>query len=216
MAAKNEIKLDSLYAFKLGMSTVFNEAGEAVNVTLLKYEPLVVSEVKTKEKHGYEAVQVAFGPKKAGRASTAEVKRLKGAGFENGAYFCREIRQSVPEGAAVGAHVGIDSLKTGDNVKVTAKSKGKGFQGVVRRYGFAGGPAAHGSKFHRQPGSVGCREFPGRVMPGRRLPGHKGNKTATTMNLSIVDVLPEDNILIVAGAVPGGRNNLVKLTKSRM
>ncbi len=216
MAAKNEIKLDSLYAFKVGMSTVFNEAGEAVNVTLLKYEPLVVSELKTKEKHGYEAVQVAFGPRKAGRASAAEVKRLKGAGFENGAYFCREIRQSLPEGASVGAHVGIDSLKAGDNVKISGKSKGKGFQGVVRRYGFAGGPAAHGSKFHRQPGSVGCREFPGRVMPGRRLPGHKGNKTKTTMNLSIVDVLPEDNILIVAGAVPGGRNNLVKLTKSRM
>lgn len=216
MAAKNEIKLDSLYAFKLGMSTVFNDKGEAVNVTLLQYEPLIVSEVKTKEKHGYEAVQVAFKAKKAGRASSAEVKRLKGAGFENGAHFCREIRQSIPEGTSVGAHIGIDSLKTGDNVKVTAKSKGKGFQGVVRRYGFQGGPAAHGSKFHRQPGSVGCREFPGRVMPGRRLPGHKGNVTKTTMNLSIVDVLPEDNILIVAGAVPGGRNNLVKLTKSRM
>lgn len=216
MAEKKEIKLNSLFAFKLGMTTVFNQTGESVNVTVLQYEPLVVSEVKTKDKHGYAAVQLAFKPKKAKRAGKAEINHLKKAGFENGARFVREIRQELPEGVEVGDRVSIESLAIGDNVKATSTSKGKGFQGVVRRYGFAGGPAAHGSKFHRQPGSVGNREFPGRVMPGRRMPGHKGNKTATIMNLSIVDVIPADNILLVAGSIPGGRNNLVKLTKSRM
>ncbi len=215
MAAGKEIKLNSLYAFKLGMSTIYNEAGEALNVTLLKYEPLVVSQVKTKEKDGYSAVQVAFKPKKAKSTSKSEKNRLAKAGFENGAHYVREVRQDAPEGTEVGARVSIESFAAGDNLKISATSKGKGFQGVIKRHGFAGGPGAHGSKFHRTPGSIGNREFPGRVMPGRKLPGQMGNKTATVLDVKVIDVLPQDNILIVKGPIPGGRNNLVQLTKCR-
>ena len=208
-----EIKLNSLFALKLGMSTVFNDKGEAQNVTLLKYEPMIVSQLKTKEKDGYSALQVAFLPKKATRTSGAQAGHLKNAGFENGARYLREIRQDIPEGAEVGARVSIESLVIGDELKVTGISKGKGFQGVVKRYGFQGGPATHGSHFHRIPGSIGNREFPGRVMPGRKMPGHLGAKTATVMNLSVVDVLSKDNVLMVYGSIPGARNSLVKLTK---
>lgn len=208
-----EIKLNSLFALKLGMSTVFNDKGEAQNVTLLKYEPMIVSQLKTKEKNGYSALQVAFLPKRASRTTKAQGNHLKKAGFENGARYVREIRQDIPEGAEVGARVSIESLVVGDQLKITGTSKGKGFAGVVKRHGFQGGPATHGSHFHRIPGSVGNREFPGRVMPGRKMPGHLGMETATILNLSVVDVLAKENILMVYGSVPGSRNSLVKLTK---
>ena len=208
-----EIKLDGYYAFKKGMSSVYNDKGELIPVTVLSYEPWVVSQVKTKEKDGYESLQVACGPKKAKRASKAEVAHLKPAGFENGAMFVREIRQGLPEGVKVGDRVSIDSLAKGDRIKITSRSKGRGFSGVIKRWGFGGGPAAHGSKFHRQPGSIGNRTWPGRVMAGRKMPGHFGDEIISVKNVQVVEVLPEQNVVLVKGPVPGATNSLVRMVK---
>ena len=207
------VKLMGLFAHKIGMSSIYNEAGEAVPVTVLKMEPWVVSQVKTVEKDGYSAVQLASRPKRAVNSTKAEKNHLKKAGFENGAYFVREMRQELPEGVQVGSRLDFASLSKGDTVKVTARSKGKGFAGSVKRHGFAGGPAAHGSKFHRQPGSSGNRTWPGRVMPGKRFPGHMGDDMVTVRNLKIVEVHAEQGLLFVKGGVPGGRYTLVKLVK---
>lgn len=206
-------KLNGLYAFKEGMATVYNEQGEAIPVTVLRYEPWVVTQIKTTENDGYEAIQVACSPKKAKNSNAAEKGHLSKAGFENGAKFVRELRQALPEGAALGAQVSIESLNKGDIVKITSKSKGKGFAGSVKRWGFAGGPASHGSKFHRRPGSSGNRTWPGRVMPGKKFPGHLGAETVTVKNVEIVEVIPGENVLMVRGPVPGARNTLVKLVK---
>lgn len=206
------IKLNGLFAFKEGMATIYNEQGEAVPVTVLRYEPWVVSQLKTQDKDGYEAVQIACRPKKAKNSSTAEIGHLKKAGLETGAQYIREIRQTVGE-AQLGAQVSIESLKVGDTVKLTGTSKGHGFTGVQKRWNFAGGPASHGSKFHRRPGSSGNRTWPGRVMPGKKFPGHYGDETITVKSVKIVKVLADENVLMVKGPVPGARNSLVRLMR---
>lgn len=206
-------ELATLFAFKVGMSSYYDENGEAIAATVLKYEPHFVSQLKTKEKDGYTAIQVAFSPKKEKRTSKSEKNHLKAAGFENGAYHIQEIRQDFPEGLVVGAKVAISSLKIGDMIKATSRSKGHGFAGVVKRWSMAGGPTTHGSGFHRRPGSIGNRTWPGRVMPGKKFPGHYGDETITVKNLKVVDVIPEENVIIVMGPIPGAQNSLVKLTK---
>ncbi len=212
-ASEEDLKLKGLFAFKLGMSTMFDEKGEAVPVTLLQYRPMFVSQVKTKQTDGYEAVQLAFGPRRVKRSTKSEVKKLTQVGMPGGAYFVREIRQALPQGASVGQKISLESFVKGDFVSVRARSKGRGFQGSVKRFGFAGGPAAHGSKFHRQPGSSGNRTWPGRIMPGKRFPGHLGDETVTIKNLKVVDVIADENVLVVKGAVPGAANTLVQVTK---
>jgi large subunit ribosomal protein L3 len=208
-----EIKLNGLFAFKEGMATIFNETGEAIPVTVLRYEPWFVSQVKTKEKDGYEAVQLACSSKKAKNSNKAEKGHFAKTGLENGAHFIKEMRQTLPEGTSVGSTLSIESLTKGDVVKMTSKSKGKGFAGVVKRWNFAGGPATHGSHFHRQPGSSGNRTWPGRVMPGKKFPGHLGDETVTLRNVEIVEVNSAEKIVMVKGPVPGARNTLVKLVK---
>ena len=211
--SKSAVELTGLFAFKVGMSAVFEE-GERIPVTVLKYEPMVVSQVKSKDNDGYEAVQVAFKPDRASQTTGAAKNHLSKAGFENGAQFVREIRaKQMPEGVATGSKIALESLKKGDTVKVTGLSRGRGFQGPVRRWNFNGGPASHGSGFHRKPGSVGNRTWPGRVMPGKRMAGQWGNEICTVRNLKIVDVIPEENVLLVRGSVPGARNSLIRLTK---
>jgi len=208
------LKLNGLFAFKEGMSTIFNDQGEAVPVTVLRYEPWVISQIKTNDKDGYEAIQVACHPKKAKNSTQAEKGHLAKAGFENGAQYVKELRQALPEGASLGAQVSIESLAKGDFVKITSKSKGKGFAGSVKRWGFAGGPASHGSKFHRRPGSSGNRTWPGRVMPGKKFPGHLGSENVTVKNVEIVEVNTTESVLLVKGPVPGARNTLVKLVRA--
>jgi large subunit ribosomal protein L3 len=212
-ANTQEIKLNGLFLFKEGMSTVFNEQGEAVPVTVLRYEPWVVSQVKTKATDGYEAIQLACSAKKAKNSNKAEKGHFAKSGMENGAQFVKEMRQALPDGASVGATVSIESLAKGDVVKMTSRSKGKGFAGSVKRWNFAGGPQTHGSHFHRQPGSSGNRTWPGRVMPGKRFPGHLGDEMVTVRNIEIVDVIPSEKVLMVKGPVPGARHTLVKLVK---
>lgn len=208
------IKLNGLFAFKEGMATVYNEKGETVPVTVLRYESWRVSQIKTQEKDGYTAVQLAAVPKKAKNASTAEVNHLKSAGFESGARYVKELRSdSLPDGLKLGDALSIDTLAKGDVVKVTSTSKGHGFQGSVRRWNFNGGPATHGSKFHRRPGSSGNRTWPGRVMPGKKFPGHWGDETITVKNVVVVDVIASEGVVLVKGPVPGSKNTLVKLVK---
>ncbi len=208
------VKLNGLYAFKEGMATVYNEKGEAIPVTVLRYETWKVSQIKTADKDGYSAVQLAAVPKKSKNASSAEVTRLKAAGFESGAQYVRELRTTeIPEGLKLGDSLSIDTLAKGDVVKITSTSKGHGFQGSVRRWNFAGGPATHGSKFLRRPGSSGNRTWPGRVMPGKKFPGHWGDETITVKNVQVIDVIPSEGVVLVKGPVPGSKNTLVKLVK---
>jgi large subunit ribosomal protein L3 len=206
-------KLDGLYAHKLGMAQVYGENGESIPVTVLKMETWVVSQIKTQENDGYTAVQIASRPKRKVVSNKAQSGHLSKAGFENGAYFVKEIRQEVPVGTAVGQKVSMGSLVKGDVVSITARSKGHGFAGSMKRHNFAGGPASHGSKFHRQPGSGGNRTWPGRVMPGKRYPGHYGNETTTVKSVVIIDVRADEGVLLVKGPVPGGRHTLVRLMK---
>jgi large subunit ribosomal protein L3 len=207
------VKLNGLFAFKEGMATVYNDKGEAVPVTVLRYETWKVSQIKTQEKDGYTAVQLAAVPKKSKNASGAETQHLKAAGYESGAQYVRELRTDVPADLKLGDALSIDSLAKGDVVKITSTSKGRGFQGSVRRWNFAGGPATHGSKFHRRPGSSGNRTWPGRVMPGKKFPGHWGDETVTVKNVVVVDVIPAEGVVLVKGPVPGSKNTLVKLVK---
>lgn len=211
-AQSGDLGLTTLFAFKAGMSSYIDENGDMCAVTVLKLEPTMVSQVKTKEKDGYEALQVAFMPKKSKRTGKAEAAHLKPAGFEAGARRIREIRGVDTSAAQVGIKLDLSALTAGDKIKVTGKSKGKGFQGAVKRWGSACGPMTHGSGFHRQPGSAGNRTWPGRVMPGKKFPGHLGDETKTVVS-KIIEVLTEENMLIVKGAIPGARNQLVKVTK---
>ncbi len=213
-AGSSGVHLDGLFAFKVGMSAVFSDEGERIPVTVLKYEPMIVSQVKTTQSDGYDSVQLAFVPDRATQTTGARKTHLQKTGFENGAKFLREVRvDKLPEGVSVGQKVAIDSLKKGDVVKVTGLSRGRGFQGPVRRWNFNGGPATHGSGFHRKPGSVGNRTWPGRVMPGKRMAGQWGNETITVGGMKIVDVIPEENVVLVRGPVPGARNSLIRLMK---
>lgn len=209
---KAPVKLRGLYAFKEGMATVFSELGEAVPVTVLRFEPWVVSQVKRTESDGYEGVQLACRPKSAKNSSAASAGHMKKAAWESGASLIREIRQQV-DGVEVGMPVDIHTLAKADKVKITARSKGRGFAGSVKRFNFGGGPASHGSKFHRQPGSSGNRTWPGRVMPGKKFPGHLGDETVSVKSAEIVDVLPEEGVILVRGPVPGARQSLVRLLK---
>lgn len=206
-------QLQGLYAFKEGMATVFNEKGEAVPVTVLRFEKWVVSQVKTAEKDGYTAVQIAAKPKKSKNVLKSEIGHMKKAGLEGGMAVVHEIRQEDVANIKVGDSVSINSFKKGDDVKLTGTSKGKGFAGSVKRWGFAGGPASHGSKFHRRPGSSGNRTWPGRVMPGKKFPGHLGAETVTVKSVKVYDVLSSEGVLLVEGPVPGARNSLVKMVK---
>ncbi len=214
MSSENNLKLNSIYAFKEGMSTVFDETGAAIPVTILRYAPWYVSQVKTVDNDGYQALQLACEPRKAKNSNKPDIGHFKKMGHETSFKFVREVRVDNLGEVKLGDQLALDSLIKGDVVKVTAKSKGHGFAGSVKRWSFAGGPASHGSKFHRQPGSSGNRTWPGRVMPGKKFPGHWGDETVTVKNLKIVDVNLDENVVLVRGAVPGARNTLVKIVKA--
>lgn len=207
------VALNGLYGFKVGMATVFSETGEQVPVTVLKVKPWTVTQVKTQEKDKYTAVQISLLDKAEKNTKSAEKGRIKTLGSKTGPALTREIRQELPEGVTVGQEVNVSTFEIGQKLKITAKSKGRGFAGAMKRWNFGGGPGAHGSTFHRQPGSVGNRTWPGRIIPGKKLPGHFGNETVTVKNVVVVDVQAEEGILLLKGPVPGARNGLVQLQK---
>ena len=212
-SSKEPIKLNGLYAFKMSMTRFYNEKGESLPVTALKYEPSFVSQIKTKEKDSYSAVQIAFKAQKNKRCTRPIIQHLKKAGFKEGARFIKEVKQSLIGNVQIGDELSIQSLEKGDLVKISSVSKGKGFAGVMKRWNFAGGRASHGSKAHRRTGSIGQCTQPGRVFPGRKMPGRHGFQKVSRLKVPVVEVLPDEGVIFVKGAVPGARNTLVSLQK---
>jgi large subunit ribosomal protein L3 len=204
-------KTKGILGRKVGMTRVYNELGRSIPVTVIEAGPCTVLQRKTLSKEGYNAIQVGFLEKKDSKLNKPETGHFKRSGG-TGYYHVREFRVEDPESYELGQQVTMaDMLKVGDKVDISGRSKGRGFQGVVKRYGFGGGKASHGSGFHRAPGSIGCSAYPGRVMKGKRMPGRMGNDLKTLKNLTIVDIREDENILLVQGAVPGAKNGLVSI-----
>jgi large subunit ribosomal protein L3 len=197
---------------KLGMTQVFSMDGRRIPVTVVEAGPCVVLQKKTSAVDGYNAIQVGFGPRKAHRTNQPEMGHFKKAG--KGAFnHLREFRVENVDEFNVGDEISCDVFAAGDIIDVVGTSKGKGFQGVIKRWNFSGGRASHGSKFHRGPGSIGCSAWPARVFKGKKMAGQMGNAQVTTQNLVVVDVRPEENLILVKGAIPGPKNGLVTIRK---
>jgi large subunit ribosomal protein L3 len=197
--------MKTLLGTKLGMTQLFGEDGTVTSVTVIQAGPCVVTQKKTLEKDGYVAAQIAYGDVKPRRLNKPLLGHLKKAGVSPKKHLI-EVRG---EDLVVGEEFTVSIFAPGDEVKVVGVSKGKGFQGVMKRHGFAGGPGGHGSHFHRAPGSVGASADPARVYPGTRLPGHMGAVQVTQLGLSVVATDPERNLLLVKGSVPGSKGSLV-------
>jgi large subunit ribosomal protein L3 len=198
--------IEALMGKKLGMTQIFDETGQAVPVTVLKVGPCVVTQVRTMERDGYEAVQLGY--EESRRLNSPDRGHQKAAG--SSMRYLREVQASDISGYEVGQVVDCSRFSAGDRVDVTATSKGKGFAGVVKRHGFAGGPKTHGqSDRHRAPGSIGSSATPGRVFKGMKMAGRMGGERTTVQNLTIERVDPEKNLLLVRGSVPGAKESLV-------
>jgi len=197
----------AILAKKVGMTQIFNEAGELVPVTVLQAGPCVVTQVKTVENDGYDAVQVGFEDIREKLVN----KPVKGMFDKAGVSYKRYVREFE---YAVKDEIKAEIFEAGDKVDATAIAKGKGFQGAIKRHGQSRGPMAHGSKYHRHAGSNGACSSPSKVFKGKRMPGHMGGKKVTTQNLEIVRVDAEKNLLLVKGAVPGPKKALVTIKES--
>lgn len=202
--------ITEIFGTKLGMTQIYNENDEIVPVTVIKADPNVICQVKTKETDGYEAVQLGFGEVKEKHVNKPAAGHFKKAGVTPVKHL-RETRVENAEQYKVGDTQTVEAFTDVNKVDVTATSKGKGFAGVMKRYGFGGGPGGHGSHFHRAPASVGQCATPARVFKGKRLPGHMGVDTVTTKNLKVVRVDAEQNLILLKGAVPGGKNAIVRV-----
>ena len=198
--------MKTLLGKKLGMTQFFSEDGTVVRCTVIEAGPCVVTQKKTVENDGYAATQIAFGDVKAQRLNKPLLGHLKKAGVDPKRHLV-EVRGE--DELEVGEAVSVEVFSAGDRVKVTGISKGKGFQGVVKRHGFSGGPGYHGSHFHRAPGSIGASADPSRVFPGSRLPGQMGNTRVTQTGLTVVATDVDNNLVLVKGAVPGSKGSLV-------
>lgn len=198
---------------KLGMTRYFLEEGRSVPVTLVKMGPCVVVQKKTAERDGYEAIQVGFEvQKKEHRVSKPVRGHLKKAG-EALYRHLRELRVEKADEFEIGQEIKADIFTIGETVSVSGKTKGRGFEGVVKRWGFSGGKDTHGTRSHRVPGSIGSNTDPGRVFKGKKLPGRMGFERRTVKNLLILDVRPEMDVIAIRGAIPGSRNSILEVTK---
>lgn len=196
---------------KLGMTRVFDDQGHHVPATLIQFGPCWVTQVKTVATDGYNAVQIGFGLTKAKSSNKPQMGHLKKANVEP-LRFLREFRVEEATAFKVGDRLGTDRFQAGQKVVVSGTSKGRGFAGVFKRHGFHGPNASHGThEYHRHPGAVGAHTDPGRLWKGLKLPGHMGNKRVSTKNLQIVKVDPEQNLMLIRGAVPGARNGVVEI-----
>lgn len=199
----------AILAKKLGMTQLFGDDGTVARVTVLEAGPCPVTALRSAERDGYEAVQLAFGATREKRLSKAELGHLRKADAPPMRHLV-EFRGEVPE-LRIGETVTVASFAAGDRVKVSGLSKGKGFQGTIRRHNFKRGPAAHGSHNVRAPGSIGASATPSRVLPGLRAPGHMGARRATQRGLEVVTVDAQRNLLMVRGSVPGARGGVVEV-----
>ena len=198
---------------KVGMTQVFSEDGVLTPVTILQAGPCVVTQVKTVENDGYSAVQVGFGDIREKLVNKPKKGHFAKAGV-TAKRFLKEFRLEDAESYTLGQEIKADVFAAGDKVDATAKSKGKGFQGAIKRHGQSRGPMAHGSKYHRHAGSNGSATTPGRVFKGKHMPGHMGAVRVTVQNLEVVSVDAEKNLILVKGAVPGPKKSLVMLKES--
>ena len=204
----------AILATKVGMTQIFNEEdGVLIPVTVLQAGPCVVTQVKTVENDGYSAVQVGFGDIREKLVNKPKQGHFAKAGV-TAKRFLKEFRLEDAESYTLGQEIKADVFAAGDKVDATAKSKGKGFQGAIKRHGQSRGPMAHGSKYHRHAGSNGSATTPGRVFKGKHMPGHMGAVRVTVQNLEVVSVDAEKNLILVKGAVPGPKKSLVMLKES--
>lgn len=200
--------LKRLIGMKMGMTQVFSGNGECIPVSVIQAGPCTIVQKKTVEKEGYNALQIGFLPQKEKRVKKPLLGHFRKANVSP-FKILKEFRVDAPEEYIVGTVITTEIFQKGDIVDLIGVSKGKGFAGVIKRWGFRGGPAAHGSMFHREPGSGGATTFPGRTIKGRKLPGHMGMRRVTVKNLKVIDVKPEKNLLLVEGAIPGPTKGIV-------
>ncbi|MFO7753194.1 MAG: 50S ribosomal protein L3 [Desulfobacteraceae bacterium] len=198
---------------KLGMTSVFSHDGKMVPVTVVKVGPCIVTQIKRTETDGYNALQVGFEEKpekKVNKPEAGHFEKSGGKGFRN----LREFRVDDPDAYQEGQVISIEEFSVGDTVNISGTSKGKGFQGTIKRHGFSRGPETHGNRNHRKPGSVGMSAWPARIVKGKKMPGHMGNKRETVKNLKIVDIKPEENVILLKGPVPGPKTGVIEVKKS--
>lgn len=195
---------------KIGMTQIFNKIGNAIPITILQLGPCLITEIKTIEKHGYNAIQIGYGMVNNKSLNKSEIGHLYK--FQLPALkYLKEFKVNSCKDFHIGQDLNITSLKIGEFIDVQGKSIGKGFTGYQKRHHFTRGPMSHGSKNHRQPGSIGAGTTPGRVFPGKKMAGRKGYRQVTIKNLEIIDIKTEDNILLVKGSVPGKPGNLISI-----
>jgi large subunit ribosomal protein L3 len=202
----------TLFGKKLGMSRYFVDEGKSIPVTIIRVEPCVVIQKKTSQKDGYEAIQVGFESQKETRVNKPLRWHFKKSGDRIFKYL-REIHVESADDFELGQEIRSDIFVIGEEVAVTGRSKGRGFAGVVKRWGFSGGKDTHGCRSHRVPGSIGSSSDPSRVWKGKKLPGRMGDQRTTIRNLKVVDVRPDMDVIALQGAVPGSRNSVVQIRR---
>ncbi len=206
--------MSAILGKKIGMTNVFSPDGRLVPVTVVQVGPCVVTQVKTMETDGYTALQLGFDERPMEKLNKPIAGHLKKAG-DKGFRVLREFRTENVEEIEPGAEVNIDMFTVGEKVTVSGISKGRGFQGTIKRHGFSRGPETHGNRNHRKPGSIGNSAWPAKVIKGKKLPGHMGTDRKTTKNLTIVDIKPEENLILLKGAVPGPKTGILEVYKTK-
>ncbi len=209
-----KIALDAFYGVKAGMTRVFDENGNHIPVTVIKLIPNLITQVKTTDKDGYTAYQIGYGEKREALLNKPNKGILAKAGVSQNVTRFSEIKADAVDATNLGKEIETTAFAAGSYVDVTGESKGKGFAGVMKRYNFRGGPASHGSHFHRRVGSIGNRATPGRVFRGKKMPGHMGTDTKTVQNIVVVEVNPAKGYLLLKGSVPGGKDGFIKISKA--
>lgn len=206
--------MNALLGKKIGMTNVFAADGKLIPVTVVEVGPCVVTQVKTTQTDGYNAVQLGFDEKpveKLNRPIAGHLKKATDKGFK----VLREFRTDEVDQIETGTTLSVDQFSVGDKVNISGISKGRGFQGTIKRHGFSRGPETHGNRNHRKPGSIGNSAWPGKVFKGKKMPGQMGTDRKTTKNLTIVDIKKEENLLLVKGPVPGHKTGLLEIRQSQ-
>ena len=196
------------------MTQIFDEFGNIIPVTILKIGPCVITQIKTNLKHGYNSIQIGYGITSSKNLTQPNLGHLEKSNIQPFKYL-KEFRVDTPENFKIGQTLNLESFTTGQFVDITGKSIGKGFSGLQKRHKFSRGPITHGSKNHRQPGSIGQGTTPGRVFPGKRMAGQLGNRKTKIKQLKIIQVNKDTNTLVIKGSVPGKPGNLITVTKSK-
>lgn len=205
--------MNGLIGKKIGMTSAFSQDGRLVPVTVVQVGPCVVTQVKTKETDGYTALQLGFDEKPVEQLNKPIAGHIKKA-CDKGFRVLKEFRAQDVAAIEPGAVINLDIFSIGEKVTVSGTSKGRGFQGTIKRHGFSRGPETHGNRNHRKPGSIGNSAWPAKVIKGKRMPGHMGVDRETVKNLTIVDIKPNDNLLLLKGAVPGPKTGILEIHKT--